>query len=192
LARVEVPLEVFQRGQFPPVCVKTGRPAELVGEAEVVATTGGAWWLVRVLPGTKGFWPASRRALGNVPITRTAARRIAVMRWAWVVAFLAGGLIVRGAGSGSMLLAGRGLVVVAGALWLLASLVTVEGRLDRERGTVELYDVHPRFKAAVEHGTGAATQDDTLTSTSGAVLPATGRSSSTDAHPPGARDRPGR
>jgi hypothetical protein len=157
LARVEVPLEVFRRGQFPPVCVKTCRPAELVGEAEVVAATGGAWWLVRVLPGMKGFWPASRRALGDVPITRTAVRRIAVMRWAWVAAFLAGGWVLHGAESGSMLLAGRGLVAVSGMLWLLASLVTVEGRLDRERGTVVLYDVHPRFKAAMEHGTVAST-----------------------------------
>jgi hypothetical protein len=157
LARVVVPLEVFQGGQFPPVCVKTGRPAELVGEAEVAAATGGMWWLVRLLPGTKGLWPAGRRAMGDVPITRTAVRRIAVMRWAWVAAFLPGGWILHGAGSGAILLAGRGLVAVAGVLWLLASLVTVEGRLDRERGTVELYDVHPRFKAAVENGTAAAT-----------------------------------
>jgi hypothetical protein len=156
LARVEVPLEVFRRGQFPPVCVKTGRPAELVGEAEVVATTGGAFWLVRLLPGMKGLWPASRRALGDVPITRTAVRRIAVMRWAWLAAVLPGGWIA-GAASGAMLLAGRGLVAVGAVLWLLAPLVTVEGRLDRERRIVELYDVHPRFKAAVEHETVGAT-----------------------------------
>jgi hypothetical protein len=151
LARVVVPLEVFRRGQFPPVCVKTGRPAELVGEAEVVAATGIAWGLVRWLPVMKGLWPASRRAIGDVPITRSAVRRIAVMRWAWVVAFLAGGWLMHGAGSATMLL-GRVLVGVAGVLWLLASLVTVEGCLDREGGTVELYDVHPRFKEAVEHG----------------------------------------
>jgi hypothetical protein len=152
LARVEVPLAVFQRGQFPPVCVKTGRPAELVGEAEVVAATGGAWWLFRLLPRMKGFWPASRRATGDVPITRNAVRRITLMRWAWLAAFLPGGWMVHATGSGWMLLGGRVLVVVAGLLWLLAPLVTVEGRLDRERGTVELHDVHPRFKAAVEHG----------------------------------------
>ncbi len=87
-----------------------------------------------------------------MPITRAAVRRIAVLRWAWVVALLAGGWIVRGAGSGSMLLAGRVLVAVAGVLWLLAPWVTVEGCLDPEGGTVELYDVHPRFKAAVEDG----------------------------------------
>jgi hypothetical protein len=65
--------------------------------------------------------------MGEVPITRAAVRRIAVLRWAWVVALLAGGWIVRGAGSGSMLLAGRVLVAVAGVLWLLAPWVTVEG-----------------------------------------------------------------
>jgi hypothetical protein len=150
LARVVVPLEVFQRGQFPPVCVKTGRAAELVGEAEVVAATGGAWWLVRLLPMMKGFWPANRRAIGDVPMTRSAVRRIAVMRWAWVVAFLVGGWIMHGGGSGSMLFAGRALVALAGLLWLFAPWVTVEGCLDREGGTVELYDVHPRFKTAVE------------------------------------------
>jgi hypothetical protein len=152
VARMVVPLEVFQRGQFPPVCIKTGRSAELVGRAEAVAATGGAWWLIRLLPIVKRWWPASRRAMGEVPITRASVRRIAVVRWAWVVAFLAGGWLVRGAGSGSVLLAGRVLVVLAGVLWLLAPWVTVEGCLDPEGGTVELYDVHPRFKAAVEHG----------------------------------------
>ncbi len=152
MARVVVPLEVFQRGQFPPVCVKTGRPAELVGEAEAVAATGGAWWLIRLLPVMKHLWPASRRVTGDVPITRAAVRWIAVLRWAWVVVFLAGGWIVHGAGSGSMLLAGRLLAVLAGLLWLMAPMVTVEGCLDPNAGTVELYDVHPRFKAAVEHG----------------------------------------
>jgi hypothetical protein len=152
VARVVVPLEVFQRGQFPPVCVKTGRPAELVGQAEAVAATGGAWLLIRLLPVVKNWWPTSRRAMGEVPITRAAVRRIAVVRWAWVAAFLAGGWIVHGAGSGQVLLAGRLLVALAAALWLLAPMVTVEGSLDLEGGTVELYDVHPRFKAAVEHG----------------------------------------
>lgn len=152
MARVVVPLEDFRRGQFPPVCVKTGRPAELMGQAEAVAATGGAWWLIRLLPMVKHRWPASRRAMGDVPITRAAVRRIAVMRWAWVVAFLAGGWIMHGADSGSMLLAGRVLVALAGVLWLLAPWVTVEGCLDPKGGTVELYDVHPRFKTAVEHG----------------------------------------
>jgi hypothetical protein len=152
LARVVVPLEVFQRGQFPPVCIKTGRPAELVGQAEAVAATGGVWWLIRWLPVLKHWWPASRRVTGDVPITRAAVRWIAVLRWAWAVAFLAGGWIIYGAGSGSMLLAGRLLVALAGLLWLLAPVVTVEGCLDPKGRTVELYDVHPRFKAAVEHG----------------------------------------
>jgi hypothetical protein len=59
VARVVVPLEVFQRGQLPAVCIKTGRPAELVGQAEVVAAAGVAWWLVGSLPVVKGLWPAA-------------------------------------------------------------------------------------------------------------------------------------
>jgi hypothetical protein len=73
VARVVVPLEVFQRGQFPPVCIKTGRPAELGGQAEAVAATGGAWWLIRLLPVVKHWWPVSRRVTGDVPITRAGA-----------------------------------------------------------------------------------------------------------------------
>lgn len=153
MARIVVSLEVFQRGQLPPVCIKTGRPAELVGQAEVVAAAGIAWWLVGLLPLVKGLWPRERRAVGDVPMTRSAVRRIAVMRWAWVTAFLAGGWMLHGAGSESMLVGGRLLVALAAVLWLLAPLVTVEGCLDPKGGTVELYDVHPRFKAAVEHGT---------------------------------------
>jgi hypothetical protein len=153
VARVAVPLDVFQRGQFPPVCIKTGRPAELVGQAEVVAAAGIAWRLVGLLPVVKGFWPGGRRAIGDVPMTRSAVRRIVVMRWTRVMALLAGGWILHGAGSESMRLGGRVLVVLGAVLWLLAPLVTVEGCLDPRSGTVELYDVHPRFKAAVEHGT---------------------------------------
>jgi hypothetical protein len=154
VARVVVPLEVFQHGKFPPVCVKTGRPAELVGQAEAVAATGGAWSLVRLLPVVKRWWPASRRTRGEVPITRAAIWRIAVLRWGWAAVLLAGVSLTGAAGSGSpsMLAAGRVLVALAGVLWLLAPWVTVEARLDPVGGTVELYAVHPRFKAAVEHG----------------------------------------
>jgi len=154
VARVAVPLEVFQRGKFPPVCVKTGRPAELVGQAEAVAATGGAWSLVRLLPVLRSLWPASGRARGEVPITRAAVRRITVLRWAWAAVLLVGVSLTGGAGSGSpsLLAAGRILVALAGVLWLLAPWVTVEARLNPEGGTVELYAVHPRFKAAVEHG----------------------------------------
>jgi hypothetical protein len=74
------------------------------------------------------------------------------LRWAWAVAFLAGGWFIYSAGSGSMLLAGRLLVALAGLLWLLAPMVTVEGCLNPKGRTVELYDVHPRFKQPVEHG----------------------------------------
>ena len=130
VARVVVPLEVFQRGQFPPVCVKTGRPAELVGQAEAVAAAGGAWSLVRLLPLLGRWWPASRRARGEVPVTRAAVRRITVLRWAWAAVLLAGVALAGGAGSGSpwMLAAGRVLVALAGVLWLLAPWVTVERR----------------------------------------------------------------
>lgn len=153
---VVVPLEVFQRGQFPPVCVKTGRPAELVGQAEAVAATSHAWSLIRWLPVVGRLWPAGRRTTGDVPITRAAVRRITCLRWAWVAAFLPGVAIVRGPGatgaSPSMLLAGRILMAIAAVLWLLAGRFTVEARWYPQDRTVELQDVHPGFKAAVEHG----------------------------------------
>lgn len=72
MAQVVVPLEVFQRGQFPPVCVKTGRPAELVGQTEAVAATSRAWSLICWLPVVGRLWPAGRRTTGDVPITRAA------------------------------------------------------------------------------------------------------------------------
>jgi hypothetical protein len=154
VARVVVALEVFQRGKFPPVCIKTGRPAELVGQVEAVAATGGVWSLVRLLPLLRRLWPANRRARGEVPIARAAVRRIIGLRWVWAVVLLAGVALTGAAGSGSpsMLAAGRVLVALAGVLWLLAPWVTVEARVDPDGGTVELYDVHPRFKAAVEQG----------------------------------------
>jgi hypothetical protein len=155
VAQVVVPLEVFQRGNFPPVCVKTGRPAELLGQAEAVAPTSRAWLLIRRLPVVGPLWPSGRRTTGDVPITRAAVRRITLLRWAWVAAFLPGVSIVRGplaiGASLSMLLAGRILMAVAAVLWLLAGRFTVEARWHPKNGTVELQDVHPSFKAAVEH-----------------------------------------
>jgi hypothetical protein len=155
VAQVVVPLEVFQRGQLPSVCVKTGRPAELMGRAEAVAPTSRAWSLLRRLPVVGPLWPAGRRTTGDVPMTRAAVRRITLLRWAWVAAFLPGVSIVRGpfaiGAPLSMALAGRILMAAAVVLWLLAGRFTVEARWYPRDGTVELQDVHPSFKAAVEH-----------------------------------------
>jgi hypothetical protein len=155
VAQVVVPLEVFQRGELPPVCIKTGRPAELIGQAEAVAPTSPARSLIRRLPVVGLLWPSGRRTTGDVPITRAAYRRITLLRWAWVAAFLPGVSIVQGpfavGTSPSTLLTGRILMAVAAVLWLLAGRFTVEARWYPKNGTVELQDVHPSFKAAVEH-----------------------------------------
>ena len=163
MARVRVSLEAFQRGALPPVCAKSGEPADCLLPVRAAYTPG--WtWLLLVFGGLwafligRGF--TTEETMGLVPFSQTAlARRrvqararlgwaafgallllIVLYRVAWPLAFYGGcALVALGFGLG----------------WTAVSVggvAEVGAHLDPEAQTVLLWGVHQRFKQAVEEG----------------------------------------
>jgi len=163
MARVRVSLEAFQRGALPPVCAKSGEPADCLLPVRATYTPG--WtWLLLVFGGLwafligRGF--TTEETMGLVPFSGPAlARRrlqararlgwavlgallllVVLYRIAWPLAFLGGCALV---------------ALVFGLGWTSVSVsgaAEVGAHLDPEAQTVLLWGVHQRFKQAVEEG----------------------------------------
>lgn len=120
MARVLVRREIFERGQFPPVCCKTGERAEFYDRFEFSNTPSWTWILLLfgVLPFLIATAFATQRFSGVLPISQRARRRIrTARRSSWVLGLVA---IFVGAAS---LVAGSRWVYLGAALvaaWLVA------------------------------------------------------------------------
>ena len=157
-------------GELPPVCVKTGEPADLVvASTRPVGGLGGAWWLLLLL-GPAGFLALVVIALVGqeqltvqVPYTRAAwdaDRQLRKRAWTTV-----------GMGLGSLLLAivfrslfplmwavaGVVLLVAGLTMWGVASSRQVGISLDGSRRWVTFWCVHPDFVRAVQDRDAATT-----------------------------------
>jgi hypothetical protein len=154
MARVWVPLAAFKQGDLPPVCAKTGRPAQrwLV----VRASTLSSWVAVPLL--LLGIVPllvamtVAPRVEGMVPLSVGADNRLRRARIArWGLLTLTGALVV--AWWLGMVLPAAQLVVVplvmAVVLYGVEVAWSVGARLDHALDGVMLSGVHPGFRSAV-------------------------------------------
>ena len=143
----------------------TGAPAETWRKFTFTSTPGWAY-----LFGALGAAAFSSRATGHLPLTREAAKRIALVRWVFVglipiaiLFWIAAGIAApsdqsdttRGAVSGFLILFGIAAIFVAFVGVLLArSYFGPSARIIERRGQyqplVELRRVHPAFVAAVQ------------------------------------------
>jgi hypothetical protein len=153
-ARVRVPLAAFKQGDLPPVCAKTGRPAErwLV----VRATTLAPWTVLPLL--LLGIVPllvalaVAPRVDGIVPLNVGADNRLRRARIArWVLLTFTGTLVVAwwlglDLPAVQLVLAPP---IMAVALYGLEVAWSVGARLERALDGVVLGGVHPAFRAAV-------------------------------------------
>ena len=157
VARVTVPVEVFQGGELPPVCAKTGRAAD----ADVPLTAAGApgWTWLLLLAGVLPFllvrWFRTERLDGLVPMSPEAraavvsgARGGRLLTWAAVV-ILGGSILVN-----SAVVAAVGVVALAlaGAASVYGLWRFVGGELSEDGATVTLTRVDPDFARLVEAG----------------------------------------
>lgn len=128
MANMIVPSGMLERGEFPPVCCKTGGRAD--------SYTRWRFAQQRVL--------RSRRFDGVLPISKSAQRRAPIAaRAGLVLAMITAGLLIGGA---PIVAAVTG--VIAGLALLFAYLWT-PGAHDNGNGTAELRRVHPGFVRAV-------------------------------------------
>ncbi|MDP8929905.1 MAG: hypothetical protein M3O70_15395 [Actinomycetota bacterium] len=93
MARVSVSRERFRAGDFPEICVETGRPADGLVEARFDSTPDWTWILLNfgVFPFLIATWFATERVEGKLPVVRDVVRRYhARRRQGWVTATVAG------------------------------------------------------------------------------------------------------
>jgi hypothetical protein len=148
---------------FPPVCAMTGAPAEMWRKFTFSKAPPWAFWVGGVILSAA----LAERFSGYLPLTRASARRIVLVRVAFVGLILLGfaswaiGVPVAANSSGGfyalLFLLGLG-AIFAGVIGILLgqSAMGPAGKLlDRQAGQyqrlIELRNVHPVFVAAVQH-----------------------------------------
>jgi hypothetical protein len=161
VARVRVSLAAFHSGALPPVCAKTGEPADCLLPVRAAYTPRWTWLLLVF----GGFWAfliargfTTEETMGLVPFSQAALtrRRIrgrdrlaaAVLTAVLLLAFLYRVGFPFGFYGGFVLVA---FLFGFGWEWLLGG-GEVGAHLDPEARVVLLWGVHERFKQAVEGG----------------------------------------
>jgi hypothetical protein len=174
--RVLVWASQLRANDFPPVCARTGQPAETWRKFRFATAPTWAYALLVLICTGIGLIPifiimaaVSRRASGHLPLTKSSSRTIGLTTW--IPVGLLGGTVVLWilaaivAGSSSDQTTGAiaaGLVIlslvtlVAGGVgvYMIRPLVRPRGKVMEQRPgqfdkLVELHNVHPAFVAAV-------------------------------------------
>lgn len=155
--RVWVPRQALAEGDLPPVCVRTGRPADGLVPVRFRPVPGWTWLLLPfgVLPFLVATFFAGELVVGDVPATRAVVdhqrrwRRRGV--WLGLAALVGVGLAVLGS---SPVLAGLavacGLTSLGILAWRWATWITV--KTDRNGIWVRISGVHDDFAEAVASG----------------------------------------
>jgi hypothetical protein len=154
MSQISVPVAAFRERRLPPVCARTGTPADTMVAVRASWTPPWTWWLLAggVLPFLLARWLTRRQEPGWVPMSAPFASRIERVRQ------LGGGYLVAGitsllvgwfAGSPCLVRLGVAAVALAVLAALLEPAWSVGARLDRSGRSVTLTRVHPRFAAAV-------------------------------------------
>jgi len=152
MARIAVRRDAFEQGQFPPVCCKTGRPADAFNPFEFADTPAWTWILIffGVFPFLIATAFATERFRGVLPISSAAQGRISLIR-RFIWAFGAASVLCFGAGLirfGSLIpialaFAGLCLIMLAAHWWSMPN-ANLDGR-----DVVVLSNVHTGFVEAI-------------------------------------------
>jgi hypothetical protein len=161
MATAWVPLAAFREGDLPPVCAKTGEPAQrwLLVKASALPS----WALLPLL--LLGVVPllvalaVSPRVAGLVPLGVRAdqrLRRARAVRWT-LLAFAVAVVVAQGTRTLEVTVELAVVPLLAAvALYLVEVAWSVGGRLDRSLDGVVLTGVHPAFRSALATGDPAA------------------------------------
>ena len=152
MARIAVRRDAFEQGTFPPVCCKTGRPADLSRRWEFSHTPGWMWILLLfgVFPFLIATAFATERFAGVLPWSARAESRLLVSKrlvWLFGASAVASFLIALVAYDTliTTAIAFAALCLIAIAVtWFFAPNANLDGR-----DVVVLSNVHPGFVAAI-------------------------------------------
>lgn len=161
MATMRIPRDLFEAGELPRVCVKSGEPADQTIQATFRWLPPWTYllWLAGIFPFLIAVVFADEKVVSRVPVGNPIVerhRQLGRVVWGWLaVALLAG---VGAAMAGPGWLWWGTLVGVAGAVGTLIqqSRGWIDARPVRGTSTVEVRHAHPGFVTALE-------QDPTLT-----------------------------
>jgi hypothetical protein len=154
MSEVSIPVALFRERRLPPVCVRTGAPADAMVAVRANWTPAWTWWLLAggVLPFLLARWLTRRHEAGWVPMSGPCASRVERVRQlaagyliAGITALFAGGVT----GSPCLVQLGLAAIALVALAGLLEPAWLVGVRLDRSGEWVTLTRVHARFAAAV-------------------------------------------
>lgn len=155
MARITVAYDALERGQFPPVCCRTGDHTDHYVRLRFTDTPGWTWVLLPfgVLPFIVARLFVTTTYDGVLPLSQEAENRIKALARAALVAGVAGvASIVAG-----LLTSGSGLAVIGLALLGVGVVCVIAGTIaspdtkrDVARGAVELRNVHRDFVRTIE------------------------------------------
>jgi hypothetical protein len=153
MARITVASDALERGQFPPVCCRTGVHTDNYVRWNFVETPTWTWILLPFgfLPFVIARFATSKTFSGVLPISPNVVRRVRRLSQAAVV------LAALGVAAFVAALATTVPVAIAFVLLGLAVLAFVaelvgspDARRDLRRGAVEIRNVHPTFVGTIE------------------------------------------
>ena len=156
MAEAPVLVQDLERGDMPPVCVKTGVPCTTLYRQRWWMTPQWMLWLflAGVVPFVMAAVLGSEKVEGRVPMSQDAYRRMRLLSIARVVACLAAGgsvatVFALGDPSDARLISMAALCAFAVAVMLAARYASVEVEPGKTRSTVVLKRVHPEFARAL-------------------------------------------
>ena len=161
MATVRIPQDLFEAGELPRVCVKSGEPADQTIKATFRWLPPWTYLLLLagVLPFLIAMVFADEKVVGRVPVRNLIVerhRRLGHLVWGWLAVVILAAVGAAMAGPGWLWWGV--LVGVAGVVGTLIqqSRGWIDARQVRGTSTVEVRRVHPGFVTALE-------QDPTLT-----------------------------
>lgn len=155
MARITVAYEAVQRGQFPPLCCKTGVHTDNYVRWRFVYSPRWTWVLLPfgIIPFIIARMFVTEEFDGVLPMSPKVVRRLNRLRLLTPIAGLLGiaGIV------GGALVATTGLAVAGVVLLAIAALCLLAGTImspdchrDLDRGAAELSSVHRRFVQTIE------------------------------------------
>jgi hypothetical protein len=163
MARITIAYVALEKGQFPPVCCKTGVHTDNYVRMRFVQTPSWTWILLPF-----GFFPfliarlfVAQEFDGVLPMSPQVAKRLNRLRRATFLVGALGltGLIAGVFGETAFAIAGIVLIGIGAITLLVGTITSPDCKRDLDRGAAELSSVHRRFVETIEAAWAQAAQE---------------------------------
>lgn len=148
MPRVTVPMQRFEAGLFPPICVRTGAPGDV--DLVIQGRYNPPWvaWMLLfgILPFIVATHFASQRHTGSLPVSAPFGQKLRLAHLRQRIAFgIAIALLIAALVAQSAVVAWTGVAALVIATGLFMYFVFVDVRLRMDETSVTIKNAHQRF-----------------------------------------------